>query len=193
MDNQILEEGSVFISYCPVVGYKHRKLNKQLCKLAEFLQNQGYTLYFEPNCQAQIRSCGGVVYWKEMCIKRSKNILAICTPEYYSEDSKATESDQSRNSVSKISVDSRLLRQLAYSRENSRIIPVVMDVCKATGCQVPMWLQPLVFQSWPSGQSDLDLCLRDLPRYVLRKPDPSRRKKIEPIVIDFPKARRHKC
>lgn len=193
MDNQILDDRSVFISYCPVVGYKHRKFNKQLCKMAEFLQNQGYTLHFEPNCQAHIRSCGGTVNWKEACIKRSKNILVICTPEYYIEDSKATTSDQSQKSVSKIAVDSRLLRQLAYSSENSRIVPVVMDICKPSGCQVPMWLQPLVFHSWPSGQSDLDLCLRDLPRYVLKKPDPSKRKTIGPIVIDYPKARRHKC
>lgn len=193
-DNQnTLDEHSVFISYCPV-GFRHRKFNKQLCRLAEFLQNQGYLLHFEPNCQAQIRSFGGVVHWKEACIKKSKNILVICTSEYYNEDSKTTELGGSRKASSSIEVDSRLLRQLAYSKENSRIIPVLLDGhWPSGGSQVPMWLQPLVKHSWPSGQTDLDLCLRDLPRYVIRRPDPSRMKRIEPKVIDYPRARKHKC
>ena len=161
--------------------------------MAEFLQNQDYLLHFEPNSQAQIRLCGGVVEWKEACIKKSKNIIVVCTAEYYAEDGKAAELDQSRKSASKIAVDSRLLRQLAYSPENYRIIPVMLDVCKPVGCVMPMWLQPLVSHSWPSGQNDLDLCLQDLPRYVIKKPDLTQRKVITPIVIDYPQSRRHKC
>lgn len=193
VSNQMPDEGSVFISFCPVTGLRHRKFNKQLCRLAEFLQNQGYTLYFEPNSQAQIRRLGGVANWKEACIKRSKNILVVCTPEYFAEDARDSE-DPAHKSTSRIAVDCHLLRQLAYGGEDSRIIPVMLDCCRPSGsCEVPMWLQPLVRHSWPSGQRDLDLCLRDQPRYVLKKPDPSQRIEIKPIVIDFPRARRRKC
>ena len=133
-----------------------------------------------------------VVAWKEVCIKRSKNILVVCTPEYYKEDCKATDNSR-RRSVSKIEVESRLLRQLAYSQESSRIIPVVLDARKPSRSQIPLWLMPMVTHTWPSGQADLDLCLRGLPRYVLPKVDLSKKKVIRPIVIDFPDARRHKC
>lgn len=190
--DQVLDERSVFISYCPESGLTNRKFNNQLRRFAEFIQNQGYTLHFEPNCQAQIRSYGGPVMWKESCIKKSKNILVVCTPEYFKEDSKAT--DGTSKSVSKIEVDSRLLRQLAYSRNNiERIIPVILDSKKPTRSQIPLWLQPLVAHSWPSGEADLVLCLEGLPKYVLPKVEPSRRKVIKPIVINFPQARRHKC
>lgn len=192
MTRQEVDENSVFISYCPESGLSNRKFNNQLRRFAEFIQNQGYTLHFEPNCQAQIRSYGSPVTWKEACIKRSKNILVVCTPEYFREDGKATD-DSKRRSVSKIEVDSRLLRQLAYSRDCSRLVPVVLDARKPARNQLPVWLLPLVMHSWPSGQADLDLCLRDLPRYVLPKVDPSKKKVIRPIVINFPDARRHKC
>lgn len=186
-----MDENSVYVSFCPESGIMNRKFNHHLRRFAEFLQNQQFTLHFEPNCQAQIRSHGGVVNWKEACIKRSRNIIVVCTPEYYKEDCKST--DETRKDVSKIEVDSRLLRQLAYSRDNDRIIPVFLDARKPTRNQVPVWLQSLCKHSWPSGQEDLDLCLRGLPRFVLPKVDPSKRKVIKPIVIDFPDARKHRC
>ncbi len=193
-EQQSLDRNSVFISYCPESGLTNRKFNNQLRRFAEFIQNQGFTLHFEPNSQAEIRKYGGVLYWKEACIKRSKNIVVVCTPEYFKEDSKATESSSRRKSVSKIEMDSRLLRQLAYSRsDNDRIVPVVLDSRRPSRSQLPLWVQPLVLHSWPSRERDLALCLRDEPRYILPKVDPSKRKVIKPIVIDFPDARKHRC
>lgn len=181
---------SVYLSYCPESGITHRKFNNQLRRFAEFIQNQGFTLHFEPNSQAEVRYYGGPATWKEACIKRSKNIVVVCTPEYFKEDSKATQ-DVRKRSVSKIEVDSRLLRQLAY-QDCTRVIPVILDAHKPARHQIPFWLQPMWIHSWPSGQTDLDLCLHNRPRYVLPKVDPSKKKVIAPIVINFPEARRHK-
>lgn len=185
-----MDENSVYISYCPESGITNRKFNNQLRRFAEFIQNQGFTLHFEPNSQGEIRNYGSPVTWKEACIKRSKNILVVCTPEYFKEDSKATV-DMRRRSVSKIEVDSRLLRQLAYSTDSTRIVPVVLDARMPARNQIPFWVAPMTMHSWPSGQRDLDLCLRGLPRYVL--PKVGKKKVIEPIIIDFPDARRHRC
>jgi hypothetical protein len=185
-----LDKNSVFISYCPESGITHRKFNNQLRRFAEFLQNQGYTLHFEPNSQAAIRNYGGPATWKEACIKRSKNIVVVCTPEYYKEDSKATE-DVRRRSVSKIEVESRLLRQVACE-DSTRIIPVILDAHKPSRQQIPLWLLPLWMHRWPSGQRDLDLCLRDLPRYILPAVDKSKKIVIKPTVISYPGPRRHK-
>ena len=127
--------------------------------------------------------------WKEACIKKSKNIIVICTPEYYKEDSKAI--DCARRG-SKIELDSRLLRQIAYSSDNSRIIPVFLDARRPSVNQIPMWLQPLLTHSWPSGENNLLLCLEGKPRYILPKVDPSKRKVIKPIVIGFPDVRGRK-
>ena len=191
-----LDKNSVFISFCPESGLANRKFNNQLRKFAEFVQNQGFTLHFEPNCQTQIRRShgGSPTAWKEACIKRSKNIVVVLTPEYFREDAKAVECGRrGQQQRSKLEVDSRLLRQLAYSGESSRIVPVVLDARKPTRNQIPLFLMPMAMHSWPSGQADLDLCLRDMPRYVLPRVDPSKRKVIKPIVIDFPDARRHRC
>lgn len=188
---QELDENSVFISYCPESGIMHRKFNNQLRRFAEFIQSQGFTLHFEPNSQAEIRRYGGPVMWKEACIRRSKNIVVVCTSEYFKEDSKATLDVRVRRSVSKIEVESHLLRQLAYSPDNTRLIPVYLDAHKPSMHQIPPWLLPMWMHCWPSGQRDLDLCLHNLPRYVLPKVDPSKKKVIRPIVINFPDARRH--
>lgn len=181
-----LDSNSVFISFCPESSFsKFSKFHNQFRKFAEFLQNQGYTLHFEPNCQDAIRRHGGVVTWKEVCIKRSKNIIVICTPEYYKEDSKALEGSK-QSSRSKIEVDSTYLRQIVFNRSSQKIIPVVLDAKKPASNQIPMWLQPLVRHTWPSGERDLVLCLQDQPRFILPKVDPSRRKVIKPIVISYP-------
>lgn len=163
----------------------NRKFNHQLRRFAQFIQDQGFTLHFEPNCQSQIGSHGGVVLWKEACIKRSKNIIVICTPEYYREDCKAIEG-MKKSTRSKIEVDSSYLRQLVFNRSNARVIPIVLDARKPSANQIPMWLQPLMRYSWPSGERDLVLCLEGLPRYILPKVDPKRRKVIKPIIIDYP-------
>ncbi len=160
--------------------------NSHLRKFADFIQNQGFTLHFEPYCRSQIR--GDIGLWKEACIKKSKNIIVICTPEYFIEDSKAF--NDSKKSHSKLEIDGRLLRQIAYSKQNDRITPVVLDSKRPSRNEVPFWLAPLVTYSWPSGQENLVLCLDGQPRYKLPKVD---RIVIKPIVINFPSQSRHKC
>jgi len=184
------DENSIFISFCPestLLVTKFSKFHNQFRKFAEFLQNQGYTLHFEPNCQEAIQRHGGVVTWKEACIRKSKNIIVVCTPEYYKEDSKALEGSK-QSSKSKIEVDSMYLRQIVFNRSSSqkKIIPVVLDTKKPASNQIPMWLQPMVRHSWPSGERDLVLCLQGQPRFYLPKVDPRKKKVIKPIVISFP-------
>lgn len=163
----------------------NRRFNQQLRLFAQFLQDQNFTVHFEPNCQAHIQSCGGVVLWKEVCIRKSKNIVVICTPEYYKEDCKAIDGTK-KSTRSKIGVDSQYLRQLVFSPDNCRIVPVILDARKPSLSQFPMWIEPLVKYSWPSCERDLVLCLEDLPRYILPKADPKKRKIIKPIVINCP-------
>ena len=181
----ILDERSIYISFLQETGLINRKYNLQLRRFAECLQDQSFTVHFEPNCQAEIQRCGGVVSWKEACIRKSKNIIVICTPEYYKEDLKAIDGTK-KYTRSKIGVDSQYLRQLAFGGGNCRIVPVVLDARKPSQNQFPMWVQPLVRYFWPSCERDLLLCLEDLPRYILPKADPKKRKVIKPIVIKCP-------
>ena len=128
--------------------------------------------------------------WKEACIKKSKHILVICTPEYCNDDVRRI---NNRKSDSKLDVDSSLIKQLAYGGESNRIIPVILEAKKPGRCQIPSYLAPLVTYSFPSGETNLLHCLDNVPRYVLPKFDPSKRRVLKPKVIDYPNARKHKC
>lgn len=183
-DKPSRERNSVFISYCPE---SNRKFNAQLIKFAGVLRNQGYTVYFPPFCDHEIRRCGGLDFWKEECIRKSEDIVVVCTPEYLQEDKRRNEGKR-RNT--KIEVDSRLLREIAYSSEHHRLIPVMLDqykVCKMSN--MPMWLQSAPVYKWPSSEEDLLFCLAKQSKFVI--PPPTKRKVLKPIVIDFAEARKH--
>ena len=171
----------MFISYCPESS---RKFNSHLHKFAHVIRNQGYTVYFEPFCTHEIRQCGGLNCWKEVCIKRSDDIVIICTPDYFKEDQKMLERIQS-----KIAVESHLLRQLAYSTEHTRLIPVVFDKVKICRNNMPMWLQSAILHKWPSCEDDLLFYLAKQSKWVV--PAPTKKKVLKPIVIDFKEARKH--
>ncbi len=190
-----MEPKTVYISYA--FGSIPSKTKSSINKLAEFLHSQTFKVYYEPHCQEEIQNMGGLNAWKEYCIQRSENIIVICTPTYQREDSKHLPSQSSLSTKpSKISVDSRLLRLLAYSHastEKARLLPVVLDSKKAkiTEC-VPIWLQSSQQHCWPSGKTDLLYALMKQPKYKLEKPRPEDLIIVKPTVIGLPKHRARK-
>lgn len=180
------ERNSVYISYCPE---SNSKFNSQLSKFANVLRNQEYTVHFAPFCDSDIRLCGGLDRWKEMCINKSEDIIIICTQAYFNEDKKGS---GSRRENTKIEVDSRLLRQIAYSADHGRLIPVMLDQFKfklRKNSTIPPWLQAASVYKWPSCERELLFCLAKQPQFVL--PAPTKKKELRPIVIDYKEARKH--
>ena len=186
---------TVYISYLSEPGIFGIK--PTLSKLAEMIRHQGYTVYFKPFCDLEIRRFGGVNNWKEFYIQRSENIVVVCTPNYCQEDCKWVLNSHSPRGMdltskpSKIEVDSRLLRQLAYSvSERERLMPVLLD-CKNDSDCVPVWLQSAQVHQFPSGKIDFLFSLKREPRLVVADIDPSDIIEIKPKVIKFPKRRTH--
>ncbi len=166
-----IEPKTVYISY--VSGPAFSNSNSSIKKIAEFLHSQRFKVYYKPFCEQEIRNVGGINAWREHCIQRSENIIVVCTPTYYQEDSKYI--SQSIK-TSKISLDSQLLRVYAYSpilSVKARLLPISLDSKKAkvTEC-VPVWLQSSELHHWPSGKTDLLYSLLKQPKYILQKPKP---------------------
>lgn len=161
------------------------------------IRQQGYTVYFKPFCEHEIRRFGGVNNWKEFYIQKCENIVVVCTPSYCNEDSKWISNSHrpqgmaTTSKPSKIEVDSRLLRQLAYSAsERERLMPILLDCKNETDC-VPIWLQSAQMHRFPSGKIDFLYCLKREPRFVVDDIDPSEIIEIKPKVIKFPKHKKH--
>lgn len=186
---------TVYISYLSEPGIFGIK--PTLSKLADMIRHQGYTVYFKPLCDHEIRRFGGVNNWKEFYIQRSENIIVVCTPSYCQEDSKWVSNSHSQRGMdstskpSKIEVDSRLLRHLAYSvSERERLMPILLD-CKnepLTDC-VPIWLQSAQVHRFPSEKIDFLFSLKREPRLVVAEIDPSDIIEIKPKIIKPPKRR----
>ena len=118
------EPKSIFISHypCPKDGEQARHLDE----LTEYLRSYGYTVYYDKYFDREIQQCGGVGLWKEKHIRKAETILVICTPEYFEDDENAT----MKGGYSKIEVDRKLLRSIAYSCKCDRLIPVLLDEFK---------------------------------------------------------------
>ena len=134
---------------------------------------------------------GGVNEWKEHCIQTSETIIVVCTQAYFCEDIKCISSQAPHlTKPSKLCVDSRLLRTLAYTpSERKRLIPVTLDTKKPlnwTEC-VPIWMQSSQLFHWPSGKEDLAFSLEGKPKYVIPPPRPEDIIVVKPKVIGFPK------
>lgn len=184
-----IEPKTVYISY--VSESTLSKSNSSITKLAEFLHSQNFKVYYKPFCEQEIRNVGGLSAWKERCIQRSENVIVVSTPNYLHEDEKYL---SQAKKTSKISLDSQLLRVLAYSptsSERARLLPISLDSKKAKMSEcVPMWLQSLQLHHWPSGKTDLLYALLKQPKYKLQKPKPEDLIVVRPTVIGLSKKTR---
>ena len=171
---------SVFISYCPEYGEAGLKLHNKLRDLAETLNEYDYTIYYDKYCTEGVRKCGGVDLWKEAHIRKSENILVICTPEYFQDDEMALMEQKD----SKIAVDRKLLRSIAYSSGQDRLLPVVLDEYKNVRNCIPSFVQASQLHFWPSKKQDLMFCLARQSKYKL--PEVLEKKVVQPIVIRVP-------
>ena len=129
---------------------------------------------------------GGISMWKEAHIKKSENILVICTPEYYQDDNGAL----MEGKRSKIGVDRRLLRDIHYGTESDRLIPVLLDKYKNTRNCIPSFVQASPLHFWPSKKQDLLYCLARMAKYQL--PEVMEKRVIKSIVIQVPKLPRQR-
>ena len=179
-----LVQKSVFISYCPEDDEAVLKLENKLRYLAETLNEYGYTIYYDKYCMEDVRKCGGVDLWKERHIRKSENILVICTPEYFQDDDMAL----MENKDSKIAVDRKLLRTIAYSNSQDRLVPVLLDVYKNVrrNC-IPSFVQASQLHFWPSKKEDLMFYLAKQSKYKL--PEVLEKKVVQPIMIQVPPRR----
>ena len=183
------EPKTVYISYVSESGFS--KTTNAVNKLADFICRYGFRVHYKPYSEKEIRQMGGVNEWKEHCIQTSETIVVVCTPAYFREDKKCLSSQAPQlTKPSKLCVDSRLLRTLAYSSsERKRLIPVVLDSKKPlnwTEC-VPIWMQSSQFFNWPSRREDLAYSLVGEPKYVIPPPPPGKIIVVKPKVIGFPK------
>lgn len=181
---------SVYISYLSDSGI-HKTTNALIGKLAEFIHHQRFRVHYKPFCEKEIQRMGGVNEWKEHCIQTSETIIVVCTPAYVREDSKCLSSQPSHSTKpSKLCVDSRLLRILAYTpSERKRLIPVTLDSKKSrslTEC-IPIWMQSSQLHSWPSEKEALVYSLEEKPQYVIATPRPEDIIVVKSKVIGFPK------
>lgn len=183
---------TVFISYLSEPGLLDRKLRPVLLNLAEVIRAHGFTVFFKPFCEKEIRQFGGINNWKESCIQRSENIVVVCTPNYYREDCKWPSNNRGQgldlpSRSSKIQVDSHLLRQLAFSvSERERLIPITLDYKNSTDC-VPIWVRSAPCFQFPGGKTDFLYCLKRVPLLAVREIDPTEIIDIKPTVIGPPK------
>ena len=175
-----LEPKSVFISYCPEYGEAGLKLHNKLRDLTETLHEYGYTIYYDKCCTEDVRKCGGVDLWKETHIRKSENILVICTLEYFQDDERAL----MEHKDSKIAVDRKLLRSIAYSSNQDRLIPVLLDAYKNVRSCVPLFMRASQLHVWPSKKQDLMFYLARESKYKL--PEVRVRRVVQPIMIQVP-------
>lgn len=171
---------SVFVSYCPEYDEAGLKLHNMLRDLAETLNEYGYTIYYDEYCTEGVRKCGGMDLWKEAHIRKSENILVICTPEYFQDDEMALMQQKD----SKIAVDRKLLRSIAYSSSQDRLIPVLLDAYKNVRNCIPSFVQTSQLHFWPSKKQDLMFYLARQSKYKL--PEVLEKKVVKPIVIRVP-------
>lgn len=174
------EPNSIFISHypCPKDGEQARHLDE----LTEYLRSYGYTVYYDKYFDREIQQCGGVGLWKEKHIRTSETILVICTPEYFEDDENAT----MKGGYSKIEVDRKLLRSIAYSRKCDRLIPVLLDEFKNMRNCIPTFVQPFALHLWPSKKQDLIHSIAKTPKYQLPVIPPHEKKVVKSIVIKVP-------
>lgn len=168
---------SVFISHypCPRDGEQA----KQLDDLTKYLRQYDYTVYYDKYCARDIQQCGGINLWKEKHIRKAETILVICTPEYFEDDENALMD----RGDSKIPVDRKLLRSIAYSNKSERLIPVLLDEFKNVRNCIPSFVQPFALHFWPSKDQDLMFSIAKMAKYQLPEIPAHERKVLKPIVI----------
>ena len=172
---------SVYISYYPCP--KDGKQVKQLDNLTNFLRQYDYTVYYDKYCATDIQQCGGLCLWQEKHIRKAETILVICTPEYYEDDENALMD----RGASKIPVDRKLLRSIAYGNRSERLIPVLLDEFKNVRNCIPSFVQPFALHFWPSKDEDLMFSIAKKAKYQLPEVPAHERKVLKPIVIQVPR------
>ena len=175
------EPKSVFISHYPCP--KNSEQARHLDELTEYLRSYGYTVYYDKYFDREIQQCGGVSLWKEKHIRKAETILVICTPEYFEDDENAT----MKGGYSKIEVDRKLLRSIAYSCECDRLIPVLLDEFKNMRNCIPIFVHPFALHFWPSKKQDLLFSIAKMAKYQLPEIPAHERKVLKPIVIKVPR------
>lgn len=174
---------TVFISYCPCSGEADQTQTNRLKELTQTLREYGYIVYCEMDCLTEIRNCGGLDLWKEKHIRQSDNVLVVCTPEYFQEDEYVV----MEKKHSKIEVDSRLLRKIAYSNESNRLMAIQMDEYKNERDCVPQFAQAMTLHYWPSQKEDFLFCLARMAKHQL--PEIREKKVLKPITIRIPQTK----
>jgi hypothetical protein len=180
MDSQFVPK-SIFISHYPCP--KDGEQAKQLDDLTTYLRQYDYTVYYDKYCARDIQQCGGINLWKEKHIRRAETILVICTPEYFEDDENAL----MERGHSKIEVDRKLLRSIAYSNNSERLIPVLLDEFKNVRNCIPTFIQPFALHFWPSKKQDLVYAIAKMAKYQLPEIPAHERKVLKPIVIQVPR------
>ena len=172
---------SVYISHypCPRDG----KQAKQLDDLTSYLRQHSYNVYYDKYCATDIQQCGGLSLWQEKHIRKAETILVICTPEYFEDDENALMD----RGTSKIPVDRKLLRSIAYSNKSERLIPVLLDEFKNVRNCIPSFVQPFALHFWPSKDEDLKFAIAKMAKYQLPEIPPHEIKVVKSIVIQVPR------
>ena len=88
---------------------------------------------------------------------------------------------------SKIEVDRKLLRSIAYSNKCDRLIPVLLDEYKNVRNCIPTFVQPFVLHFWPSKKLDLMYYIAKTSKYQLPEIPDHEKKVLKPIVIQVPR------
>ena len=171
---------SIFISHYPK---ESDQTMKQLDDLTRYLMEHNYTVYYDKYCATQIQSCGGIDIWKEVHIRKAETILVICTPAYYEDDERAL----MKGEISKIAVDRKLLRSIAYSNKCDRLIPVLLDEYKNVRHCIPTFVQPFAPHFWPSKKQDLMFSIAKMAKFELPKIPDYEKIVLKPIVIKVPR------
>ena len=172
---------SVYISHCPCS--RDGKQAKQLDDLANFLRQYDYTVYYDKYCATDIQQCGGLGLWQEKHIRKAETILVICTPEYFEDDEKALMD----RDASKIPVDRKLLRSIAYGNRSERLIPVLLDEFNNVRNCIPKFVQPFALHFWPSKDEDLMFAIAKMAKYQLPEIPAHEREVLKPIIIQVPR------
>ena len=87
---------------------------------------------------------------------------------------------------SKIEVDRKLLRSIAYSNKCDRLIPVLLDEYKNVRNCIPTFVQPFVLHFWPSKKLDLMYYIAKTSKYQLPEIPDHEKKVLKSIVIQVP-------
>ena len=118
-----------------------------------------------------------------MCIRKAETILVICTPDYFQDDENALMD----RGTSRIEVDRKLLRSVAYSSKCNRLIPVLLDEHKNVRNCIPMFVQQFAPHFWPSKKQDLIYCIAGKSKFQLPEIPAHEKKVVKPIVIQIPR------